>query len=210
MIRIQRETDVVALAALALALLTGLAQLAAWTQGSRIVFLSPEKVALVGDTASNGQPIVRIVAPLAYANTAEQAYAGILLREKAKVAVGRVASSQEWNAFGRIVRGGAASEAVATPQTLSGQSALSHVTLFAPAPRSCAQGEQACDTIPDYVTPAALAHELRPGRSIRFEFSADFYGGKTRVAACEVPVTDQLVQHWAREPFLFARCRAAG
>jgi hypothetical protein len=211
MITIERKTDFVALAAFLLALVSCVTQCVSSMRGARVAVLGPDRVVLYSDVAPGGQPIVRIGAPLAYANTAEQSYGAILARETVILSVGGVTTQQVWNSFGTLGRANGqetvTSSAPATPQTISGQSVSSHVTLFAPLLHECSPRDPACTPTSDYVTPKTLSHQLQLQRPIHLQFESHFFGGDIKRYACDVAVTIETVQRWLSTGIMYVRCQ---
>jgi hypothetical protein len=209
MIKIRQETDVVALSAFLLAAFAAVAQVVAWSRGPRISFLGPDRVALYSDLAPNGQPIIRVAAPLAYANTANPEYAAILFRETVVLTVGQIRTEQVWNAFGMLGRANGrltvTSNGLAAIQTLSGQSATSHLTLFAPLIRECRPGP-ACSPNVDYVSPEAFLRAIHPGDRVHLHFEGAFFREKTQTYDCDAVMTQDTLQQWSANGSAYVRC----
>lgn len=209
MLTIKREADVISLCALTLAIITALAQLAQWTRGPEVEFLGPDRVVLYQDSA-NGVPIIRVAAPLSFANIASQSYSAILARETVSLRVGNRTSEQVWNAFGQIQQRpeglGVAGNSLVAPQTVSGQSAVSHFTLFAPLPKPCEPGQVGCSATENYIDPAAIL-QLKAGDTIRLRFTGHFFKEEARQFDCQVRVTDAMLKRWAARPITYELCR---
>lgn len=209
MLRIEPKTDVIALAAFVLAFGATAAQFIAWSRGPNVFLLGPERVALYYQQTDDGR-IVRIAAPLAYANTAAQSYAAVLSGERVTMTLGPLSSRQDWNAFGAIARPGnslqVSQTSLVTPRPVSGQSAVSHITLFTPVPRPC-DGEKGCKPRADFLTVESVTPHLVEGSRIGFEFESSFFRDEPERYSCEVSVTKAVVDRWRREQSLYATCR---
>jgi hypothetical protein len=191
------KLDPVAIAALFLSLGAVGAGLAAWLRGPAIRLIPPERVALYGDTSPSGGVIVRIAAPMSYANIAQAPYGSLVVNEQATLSVGNIRSKQEWNAFGEIKRGSVQSTGVVVPQSLPGQSAVSHVTLFTPLPG------------PDYISPEKLFHGAAFVPDLRFQFQIAMIDGSKLMKSCSVPLNELSRTRLAKvgTEMFFAVCR---
>jgi hypothetical protein len=180
------------LSALALSILAFSAQVVAWARGPSITLLPPERVALYGDVAPDQTIIVRIAAPMSYANLAQQQFGALVVAERAVVTVGNLKSEQIWNAFGEMHREKDALRigftAQALPQALPGQAFVSHLTLFTPARRNCTS--PGCNPNLDYVSPSRFQAAAAKSDRILFDFSVATIDGKNLSQSCEVTVDD--------------------
>jgi len=212
MIEIDRKTDIIALSAFVLALLSGASQLLAWTVGPQIAFVGPDRVALYADVAPNGDQIIRIAAPLTFVNSAQPAYSAVLVKETARMTIGDMTSFQIWNAFGQLGRGPSGSltvksTAIATPQPIAGQSAVSHMTLFTPIAVRCKPDDQGCRPVQDYVAPAQLADHIKPGAEIRFDFEGETFDHGVERYSCKILVSQSFAARFKRELSGYATCQ---
>ncbi len=215
MIKLKDEIDPVSLIALILAAFSAVSQLVAWSRGPKVSVFGPDRVALFTDVAPNGSLIIRVAAPLSYANTAPQSYSAILKKERVTVSVGTITTSQTWNSFGSItkqVNGFAVvAKDLATPQPVAGQSASSHLTIFAPLTRLCEQTHPTCNPQADYVSPSSFGKYLRPGIHIHFAFVSEFLRRKAQHYKCDVVASTSMVAQWraAQSPSMYGICREA-
>jgi hypothetical protein len=208
--KLKQEIEPIALAALLLSLLAVAAQLVAYMRGPDIRMLPPATVALYVDQAPEGMPIVRVAAPISYANLAQPPFGALVTSERMKFAVGSLESEQQWNAFGSIgLVGGnqtVTSTAPALPQALPAQSFVSHFTLFTPIRRDCTG--PGCNPTADYVSPDQLLAAGATADRIRFEYSIETIDGDTVTASCDLKLHVLAKQRLAvlRKSALYARC----
>lgn len=204
------KLDPVALAALVLSLLAAGAQFWARLKGPDVHLITPDRVILYSDVAPDGSIIVRIAAPMSYANVAQQAYGDVVLVERSQLTVGQRVSHQRWNAFGMINRDGVEQTGTAGPQPLAGQSAVTHLTLFTPVPEECSANSRTCNTMSDYLTLADFANQLRSADRLDFRFQIDLIDGAKPETSCYVPLSSlarQKLTQLQTTPF-YAMCHA--
>lgn len=176
------------------------AQLVAWARGPEVQLIPIERVALYADVAGDQARVVRIAAPISYANVASQSFGALVLKETAYLSVGRLHSEQQWNAFGTIAKKGDAiavqSAEMALPVPLAGQASASHLTLFAPLRKRCENTDHNCNPTANYISPEELARALATTRDIRFVFKITLSDGSELTTSCGVTVGS------ANEPYL--------
>jgi hypothetical protein len=203
------KLDPIAIAALVLSLIAAGASLIAWWRGPSVRLISPDRVALYSDVAPSGSTFVRIAAPMSYANVAQEPYGDVVLVERAALTVGGLETHQRWNAFGEIGTNKVQSTGTATPQSLPGQSASTHFTLFTAVPRDCPEGSTVCDPMAEYLSLKKFSESVGTARELRFKFQIDLINAKPQVTECVVPLTKLVRQKLAeleRVPF-YAMCR---
>lgn len=204
------KLDPIAVSAFLLSLFAALAQLFAWWNGSSIRLITPDRVALYTVEAPDGSTVVRIAAPMAYANVAQGPYGDLVTVERASLSVGNVETRQRWNAFGTISADGIEQTGPATPQSLPGQSAVSHFTLFTPVPVDCVNYSKDCNPTEDYLTLQRFTDQIRSASKLQFRFGVDLIGGGTRVTTCQVPLSGLVRKELAElgKTFTYAMCRS--
>jgi hypothetical protein len=200
-IKLDWKLDPVALAALFLALAATTAQIADRFRGPSIKFITPDRVAIYSDSA-NGSTFVRVAASMSYANVAQAPYGDLVLKERVRLDVGNLSSNQQWNAFGTITRNGPQMTDTAAPQSLPGQSAESHFTLFTPA-ASC-EGQPNCDPKQQFVDPKALVKAFEQSGELRLRFEIELIDGETIRRSCHVPYRESTRQEISRLPISYA------
>jgi hypothetical protein len=205
---IRRDVDPIAVVALLLSSIAVGSQLVAWLQGPSVKLIPPERVVLYRQTSPDGTAIVRIGAPVSYANVASQSYGALILKETATVSVGSLKSEQEWNAFGTIDGSGGVISVrytdIALPVALPGQTSVSHITLFTPLRKRCAASERACKPTENYVSPEQFAAAVAKADRIRFTFKVKLSDGPELSSSCEVlmgPVNKPQLANLASQVF---------
>lgn len=203
------KLDPVAVAALVLSVVAAVGQFVAWVHGPSVRLIVPDRVALYSDTLPDGTVMVRIAAPMSYANVAQAAFGDLVLKERVKLSAG-IVTQQRWNSFGEIKRGAITATAPSAVQPLPGQSAVAHFTLFTPVPVECPQNATNCNPKQDYVTPEELNQQLGKIDRLRFTFEIELIEGGTLSKSCDVPLT-KLVKDEVeklRGSMVYAVCRA--
>lgn len=208
LVQFEWKLDPLALAALLLSVIAAIGQFVAWWSGPSVRLITPDTVALYTDTAPDGTVIVRIAAPMAYANVAQAAYGDLVVKERAKLSAGDIQTQQQWNSFGDIKKGLITATQPSSVQPLAGQSAVAHFTLFAPMVRDCPPNATRCQPREDYVAPEQLAAELGKADRLHFTFEIDMVGGGSAIKSCDVPLTPLVRTQLAglRRSFMYAVC----
>jgi hypothetical protein len=210
-IRIDRKTDIIALTAFLLALFGALFQVKEWLRGPEIEFYAPDRVVVYKYEQPNGIPIVRIAAPMSYTNTASSEYSAAIRTENVTMKIGSLVSEQVWISFARLARNDKGFNpqitADASPTAITGNSAVSHSTLFGPFEVDCSKPRlEHCRANENYLSIAAMSHAIGAARQISFEFSVQIYNSKTQVRSCTVNVTQPVLEQWAADHWLIAPC----
>jgi hypothetical protein len=208
--------DPVALTALILSLFAAVAQAAAWFRGPSVKLITPDRVALFLDRTpdASATPFVRLAAEMSYANVAQAPYGTLVVAERATLQVGRAQSLQRWNAFGSIDRAGVNQNALSSAQSLPGQSAVTHFTLFTPVPIECPDGATKCDPMSEYLMAPVMAQQLSRAKELHIAFEIELIGGKRLEDSCEVPLKNAAREQLTalleqRTPYFYAMCRPA-
>ena len=209
-LNIQRKTDVLALTAFVISLLTGAAQLIDWVKGPQITLYPPERVVIYTYLQSGGTPTVRVAAPMSYTNTAPAQYAATIKAESVDMRVGPVLSHQKWLSFAQLRRDGSrfAPQIVsdASPFPIPGGSSVSHSTLFSPFPSDCAPRQEACARFSEYISEDDFTNSLDAGR-INLTFTSEVYGGSAQSVDCYVELDETVKTLWLANGAVTAQCR---
>lgn len=207
---IQRKTDVLALTAFVISLLTGAAQLIDWVKGPQITLYPPERVVIYTYLQSGGTATVRIAAPMSYTNTAPAQYAATIKAESVDMQVGHVLSHQKWLSFAQLRRDGSRFDpqliSDASPFPIPGGSSVSHSTLFSPFPSDCASGQQACARFSQYISENDFTKSLDADR-IDLTFTSEVYGGSVQSVDCYVELDEAVKTLWLANGAVTALCR---
>jgi hypothetical protein len=178
-LQIQRKTDVLALTAFLISLLTGGLQLYEWFKGPQISLYPPERVIIYAYQQSGGSTVVRVAATMSYTNSASSQYAGTIASEQVKLTIGSRTSHQRWLSFAQLRREDFLFDpniiADAAPFPIPGSGSISHSTLFSAFPIDCMPSAPQCQRYQDYWSEEDFAKAL-DNDHIDLEFQSDVYG----------------------------------
>jgi len=208
-LRVQRKTDVLALTAFIISLLTGLMQVVEWYRGPKIALYTPERVVIYSYPQADGGAVVRVAAQMSYTNSSSAQYSGSVKSEQVTLKIGAVSATERSVTFAQLRREGSHfSPAVisdAAPFPVSGGGSVSHSTLFSAFPRICAPVESKCDRYADFVNDDDLTKALNAER-IELEFVADIYDGKLLSVKCYLPIDKFVRAQWLSNGSFTERC----
>jgi hypothetical protein len=199
-LEIERKTDILALAAFVIALGGTAFQVSAFVRGAEITIVAPDQILFTAEKYSNGHTYVRFAARMAYVNSGQQGYNGVVRKELLKYTLDGVAYTQIWQKFtasdadesDKLVMN---PQGTAIPLPVEAGSSLSHETLFTPLTIRCPSGPSGCAWA-NYLEWNRFLTLIRDRSEITFRVTAELYDGTKVEAACTVDlnadVTDRL------------------
>ena len=174
-ITLDREADIISVAALVLSLSTTATGAYFFFKGDDTRLLSPDGVALVWFDYGNGQRFLHVVAPMLYINSGHEGYNSHVLHESMQLVSGPFVASFDWAGEYKISWNSGELEldyiGPSSATVVEGGDSTINVTMFAPSQFSC--GDElttSCENAENYVD----WQELNAGLAITSEVSMTF------------------------------------
>jgi hypothetical protein len=208
---IQRKTDVLAATAFVLALAGTLFQAFNYVRGARVSLYAPEFVTLFFDTYPNGDSVVRFATTMNYVNSGEASYGAVIRRERLEYLLGSEKYEQNWQSFQEIDRADTSivfkNQGIAKPTPIPGASAISHSTVFAPRPLSCAETSAACNQFRNYLSKSEFTKALGTTDKIKLIFYSQLVGDSSELKTeCVLKIDPGLIALLVMNNWYFALC----
>ncbi|MEX3954167.1 hypothetical protein AB4Y40_41675 [Paraburkholderia sp. EG287B] len=211
-LHIQRKTDILALTAFVISLLTGGLQIVEWYKGPQISLYSPERVVIYTYMQTNGLTVIRVAAQMSYTNTASAQYAGSIKSEQVTLTIGPLKSVQKWLSFAQLRREGEIFDpkilADAAPFPIPGGGSISHSTLFSAFPVNCKSGKDECDRYRNYISGDDFLKALG-AKTIELKFQSDVYAADGVLSAgCKLTIDKFFRTTWLANRSFTASCES--
>lgn len=200
-LEIERKTDVLALTAFLISVLTAVYQLGIFVLGPRATLMQPSTLMLYRFGSDNESSYLSAVASMSIANTSNASEPLLVRMETATLTVGKRRVVLHWHGQpdSPIAVGASKFEAIKAigPFIVDTKKIQSSLVIFAPQTTACG-ADTACDVNQNYVAWRAFLGEVRSlihtdTPTLTIELTAEFSNHKTVTAACTIPIhADQL------------------
>ena len=220
MIEIERKTDILALAAFLIALGGVLVQVIGFFRGSELELFSPYHVLVHYEDPKDCESLVRFSAVMAYTNTGQVGYNGIVQRELLKYTIGSQSYVQVWQKFiesdEEHLEGRNTGELSIKPVGIAAAFAVnagdskSHETHYYPAPERLASNPNGRMSDRNYISKAEFENMIgvkgHAPLSMLLEFVAETSRDNRLVVACRIRLDDGFREVIRSEGWTVVRC----
>jgi hypothetical protein len=198
-LEIERKTDLLAFAALLIALSSVIYQIHGFFKGPDVKMFPPEQVFIKAFSYYQGAGFyVRFGARLAYVNEGRLGYNDVLRKESMFFSLGGKEYEQTWQAFESfdLKENELISHHIsnAHPIPINAGSAVSHETYFAPWPVRCPKAVQKCDKWKNYLKWDDFVKKLESVQELTFRFKSETYSGSTLTTECTIDIDEAFIK----------------
>ncbi len=195
---IERKTDILALAAFLIAVGGIVFQITNYFRGPVIRLFPPDQVVIRKLKYPNGEEFIGIVARMAYVNSGQTGYNGIIRRELVRFKLDGTVYEQVWHSF--VSTDSIGDELVenrtieAKPVPVNAASSESHETAFVPRRVRCLAEALDCNSNANFLTWEEFLIKLEKLklRQLRFDFEAEIYDEPPIRVACIIDIDTTL------------------